>query len=1299
MVGKNNWEVQMKRGANKVKRYTIKRTSVGVVSAVVAAGLIFGQGTSVQADEVTGAESQVTEVSSEEAIETDESVVVEETATPETSQEVSTVEEAFPSEDTQIVEKSTVTFNVSTDQSSAEKSEIGDDEYAEESSNKHVEETTSANEKITEVVTKNNQDVESTEDIVKPESSVTENEVIEEVSMSEGAQEATEEDTKAQSQMYAPTSLTANAVESDIHRTDLLDTSTDNDVYSIRNNYTYYDNIPPKLLDVYTNKKVYQAGEEVKIIANIEEVSEIDYLSFMFVKSSESAAGPEYLTANTRNNRSNIQRNNGNYLVEMVIETDPNMPSNSYVLADVELRDLEGNQIILNSYDIEEGAFDLNFDIDSEDGDEVFPEIISVSTDKAVYQAGEDVKVTAVVKENVGLDRISVEFFRMGDYIQANSLVGSANKNDMTITPLENGDFVAEIVIHTDGSMPNSNFFLEYVLLEDVAGNTKRVLPSEHIVDIQELFFKIVEPNLPYETIYELDLDMYPGSGSFIFQEGVNGSQDDTNGEIIKDPIPEIIHYAPVKIAYETIQIERDDLYVGDNVVSHGEDGLLDPITNEIILAPVDEIIGIGSKIKPEPVEIPFETERILDINLISPYEIVGQEGRVGYRDAETGEVISEPTNKIIYYPPVMDYYEVERIFNPEKTPDSEMSIIQEGVVGLIDPETNQIIVEKVPEIIEYGPVIIDYYTQYRTSPSLEPNSDAELVAQEGEKGLRNPLTWEVIKEPIQEIIVVGPKENEDPTIRNVITLIDKNTNEEVATTEFTGSYYSNRLRYFIRQINSQQGIELEIEEEETSSITRNSIVIDGYRASLITYKKNVYVMDYSQPNLSKPLVPQRVIYNDLDFGMAYREITILDERGDIKYVRDYLSDESTDESIKDALMYSDSYGNYFDRVEVNNFISSVYNNGNYYTGPVREIVIYIKQNENLVAPTEPEVPILEVPETPADPENPVVGEPATPVEPEVPEVEEPETPVEPEVPEVEEPETPVEPEVPEVEEPATPVEPEVPEVEEPETSVEPELPEVEEPETPVEPEVPEVEEPETPVEPEVPEVEEPETPVEPELPEVEEPETPVEPEVPEVEEPETPVEPEVPEVEEPETPVEPELPEVEEPETPVEPELPEVEEPETPVEPEVPEVEEPETPTNPEVPVVEEPETPAEPETPVAEDPETVVESEVPTNDVKAPVATSEDGVVVAEPIPTPAQTVATEGAKAESEVVVAETGSKVAETVLSAEVKPEESSTTVDDQVATLPAAGAQTMSALATGLGMITTALGAVLVRKKK
>lgn len=55
MVGKNNWEVQLKRGANKVKRYTIKRTSVGVVSAVVAAGLIFGQETSVQADEVTGA--------------------------------------------------------------------------------------------------------------------------------------------------------------------------------------------------------------------------------------------------------------------------------------------------------------------------------------------------------------------------------------------------------------------------------------------------------------------------------------------------------------------------------------------------------------------------------------------------------------------------------------------------------------------------------------------------------------------------------------------------------------------------------------------------------------------------------------------------------------------------------------------------------------------------------------------------------------------------------------------------------------------------------------------------------------------------------------------------------------------------------------------------------------------------------------------------------------------------------------------------------------------------------------------
>ncbi|MFW3362889.1 hypothetical protein ACN2A0_09685, partial [Aerococcus viridans] len=635
---------------------------------------------------------------------------------------------------------------------------------------------------------------------------------------------------------------------------------------------------------------------------------------------------------------------------------------------------------------------------------------------------------------------------------------------------------------------------------------------------------------------------------------------------------------------------------------------------------------------------VPYEIIREVNPDLTPGSEdVVAQVGVKGSADAITGEIINSPISEIIHYAPIAIEYDVERNFNPEMTPNFGDTVIQYGAIGLVDPETNEVITEPVTEIIEYGPITIGYGVDYQTDNSLEPNSEQENELQVGSEGLQNPETGEVIKEPVNQIISIAPiEEIDDTTVQNIITIIDQKTNQEIASTTFLGNEYSVRLNYFINQLNSQNDLELEVVDEKTTSDVLRSSTVNGFTVSSRTIKKNIYVVNHNNTDttIEKPFLPEGIIYNNQDNGRAYRKVTIQDNDGRELYRVNYVAYESTDETIRNAMSNINSSDYYYDSVDVSEGFTSIVGSTGSYRGPLKEITILVNR--------------------------------------------------------IEEPETPVEPEVPEVEEPETPVEPEVPEVEEPETPVEPEVPEVEEPETPVEPEVPEVEEPETPVEPEVPEVEEPETPVEPEVPEVEEPETPVEPEVPEVEEPETPVEPEVPEVEEPETPVEPEVPEVEEPETPVEPELPEVEEPETPVEPEVPEVEEPETPTNPEIPVVEEPE---------VEEPETVVESEVPTNDVKAPVATSEDGVVVAEPIPTPAQSVATEGAKAESEVVVAETGSKVAETVLSAEVNPEESSTTVDDQVATLPAAGAQTASALATGLGVITTALGAVLVRKKK
>ncbi|WP_281524047.1 SasC/FmtB family protein, partial [Dolosigranulum pigrum] len=59
MIGKNNHKLFMEKGANKYKRYTLKKLSVGVVSVSIGFGLMFGSVEGVSADELTGTNSVV----------------------------------------------------------------------------------------------------------------------------------------------------------------------------------------------------------------------------------------------------------------------------------------------------------------------------------------------------------------------------------------------------------------------------------------------------------------------------------------------------------------------------------------------------------------------------------------------------------------------------------------------------------------------------------------------------------------------------------------------------------------------------------------------------------------------------------------------------------------------------------------------------------------------------------------------------------------------------------------------------------------------------------------------------------------------------------------------------------------------------------------------------------------------------------------------------------------------------------------------------------------------------------------
>lgn len=73
MLGKNNFKARAEQEATKVKRYAIKKFSVGVASVAVATGLLFASNAALVSaetlDSQTGETTSTTEAPAEEAAE------------------------------------------------------------------------------------------------------------------------------------------------------------------------------------------------------------------------------------------------------------------------------------------------------------------------------------------------------------------------------------------------------------------------------------------------------------------------------------------------------------------------------------------------------------------------------------------------------------------------------------------------------------------------------------------------------------------------------------------------------------------------------------------------------------------------------------------------------------------------------------------------------------------------------------------------------------------------------------------------------------------------------------------------------------------------------------------------------------------------------------------------------------------------------------------------------------------------------------------------------------------------------
>ncbi|RAN56779.1 hypothetical protein B8A40_08175, partial [Dolosigranulum pigrum] len=101
MIGKNNHKLFMEKGANKYKRYTLKKLSVGVVSVSIGFGLMFGSVEGVSADELTGTNS-VVEPNNVDSVQSNEEVSAEsnvdkssETVQSDSSEQIATIDQSL----------------------------------------------------------------------------------------------------------------------------------------------------------------------------------------------------------------------------------------------------------------------------------------------------------------------------------------------------------------------------------------------------------------------------------------------------------------------------------------------------------------------------------------------------------------------------------------------------------------------------------------------------------------------------------------------------------------------------------------------------------------------------------------------------------------------------------------------------------------------------------------------------------------------------------------------------------------------------------------------------------------------------------------------------------------------------------------------------------------------------------------------------------------------------------------------------------------------------------------------------
>ncbi|WP_279389811.1 E domain-containing protein, partial [Mammaliicoccus sciuri] len=156
----------------------------------------------------------------------------------------------------------------------------------------------------------------------------------------------------------------------------------------------------------------------------------------------------------------------------------------------------------------------------------------------------------------------------------------------------------------TDLSKLNLNYAQRIVLISNKSNNPE----ASELIDDKE----ITKEPIPYETIREFDPNLPPGAADVIVQRGENGEKTTTiptkvnpdtgevvdrgepSTEITKNPVNEIIHFAPEAVPPGHKDEFDPNLPVGETEEVPGKPGIKNPETGVIVTPPVDSVTKHG---------------------------------------------------------------------------------------------------------------------------------------------------------------------------------------------------------------------------------------------------------------------------------------------------------------------------------------------------------------------------------------------------------------------------------------------------------------------------------------------------------------------------------------------------------------------------------------------------------------------------------------------------------------------------------------------------------------------------------